>query len=108
MRLFLDDIRPAPESWTLAKIAADAIAFLEAGDVTELSLDHDLGEPVEEVGTGYQVAVWLEEQAHGGRWNVVPRTITIHSANPVGRANMQAAIDAIDRLRSAHPSRGKT
>jgi predicted HTH domain antitoxin len=99
VKIYLDDLRPVPDGWTLAKTAGEAICLLEAGSAKALSLDHDLGEPVAEVGTGYRVAVWLEEQAHSGRWSVIPRSITIHSANPVGRVIMQAAIDSIERLR---------
>lgn len=100
MKLFLDDLRPAPDGWTHARTASEAITHLQRGGVTALSLDHDLGEAEAEVRTGYQVACWIEQCAHEGRWNVVPKTITIHSANPVGRANIQAAIDAIERLRA--------
>jgi hypothetical protein len=101
MKIYLDDVRPTPTGWTPAKTAAEAIALLTAGPVEAISLDHDLGETEAEVGTGYTVAVWLEEQAANGAWNLVPAAITIHSANPVGVRRMQAAIDAITRMRGA-------
>jgi hypothetical protein len=99
MKLWLDDLRPAPEGWQLATTAREAIQYLEAGGIHELSLDHDLGEPLSEVGSGYQVALWLEEQAYFGNWSVVPKHLAIHSANPVGQRNMQAAFDSIHRMR---------
>jgi hypothetical protein len=46
LRVWLDDDledRAAPEGWTHVTTAADAIALLDAGDVVEVSLDHDLG-----------------------------------------------------------------
>ena len=35
------------------------IALLEAGNVTEISLDHDLGD--DDRGTGYDVILWIEQ-----------------------------------------------
>jgi hypothetical protein len=101
MKIFLDDLRPAPDGWTLAKTAIDAILLLEAeaGNVDEISLDHDLGEPETEVGPGYLVATWLELQAYKGRWSVVPKTITIRNVNPKSKANLQTVIDRIDLCR---------
>jgi hypothetical protein len=96
IRVWLDDVRDAPAGWTRAYTAREAIALLEAGGVTEISLDHDLGDD-EKFGTGYDVACWIEERVavHGFE----PPTIKIHSANSVGRARMQQAIESIERLR---------
>ena len=44
MKLFLDDMRPAPAGWTLVTTVAEAKAFLKTGDVEEASLDRDLYE----------------------------------------------------------------
>lgn len=62
--------------------------------MTELSLDHDLGDDAR--GTGYTVLLWLEEQValHGMK----PPRIQVHSANTSARLKMEAAIAAIDRL----------
>lgn len=70
------------------------IALLATGQVTELSLDHDLGDDAR--GTGYTVLLWLEEQValHG----MSPPRIQVHSANTSARQKMEAAIDAIQRL----------
>lgn len=99
MKLWLDDLRTPPENWSWVKAAGKAIEQLGEGNVTEISLDHDLGDPEEENGTGYQVACWLEEQAAIGNWSLVPAVIRVHSANPVGVMNMEAAIAAIERMR---------
>lgn len=100
-RLWLDDVRSPPdESWHWVKTAAEAIATLDARWYAEISLDHDLGE--QECGTGYAVAAWIEEQAVMGNWWKVPGVIQCHSANPVGIANIQAAIDSINRQRQAY------
>lgn len=42
-KLWLDDVRPAPEGWTWCKNIEDAKALLLTGTVVEASLDHDLG-----------------------------------------------------------------
>ena len=58
VRVFLDDVRPAPEGWHLARWPEDVIALLETHEVTEISLDHDIGD---DPRTGYDVFVWIEE-----------------------------------------------
>lgn len=90
IHLFLDDCRPTPEGFTHSvKTAQEAIALLKTGDVELISLDHDLGDEAV-VGSGYQVAKWIEECAY---YNQISRLLwTIHSANPVGRKNMEAAL----------------
>ena len=91
-RLWLDDIREAPHGWVRVNTAKDAIDVLRIGGrIDEISLDHDLGEGnqgVADPGTGLDVLDWMLQQAMEGRWDCVPRTIHIHTANPVGAARM--------------------
>lgn len=87
MKIWLDDIRTPPEGWEWARTAQEAIALLETGNVEEISLDHDLGE----ILSGYDVACWIERAVFDKRirlpiWHV-------HSANPVGRARIIAALE---------------
>jgi hypothetical protein len=96
VRVWLDDVRPAPEGWTRATTAHEAIALLEAGGIVEISLDHDLGDEAT-CGTGYDVACWVEERVATEGFE--PPAIRIHSANVVGRERMQRAIESIERLR---------
>jgi hypothetical protein len=93
MRLFLDDFRKEPDGWVRVYWPHEAIELLKTGDVEEISLDHDLGN--DEIGTGYDVVKWIEEQVviHGFK----PPIIYVHSANPVGRHRMQQGIDSIRR-----------
>lgn len=85
MKLWLDDVRPAPEGWYWAKNVETAKAMLIRGEVTHLSLDHDLGE---DCLSGYDLCKWMAEN------NLWPsEQITIHSMNPVGRDNMRAIIN---------------
>lgn len=94
LKVFLDDVREPPEGWVLVRTAAEAIAVLETGNVTDLSLDHDLGDPVN--GTGHDVACWIEEAV--ALRGFVPPTLSVHSANPVGRQRMLDAIANIHRI----------
>lgn len=95
MKLYLDDTRPVPDGWVLAKTSQEAIEILGSGRVEVLSLDHDLGDGN---GTGYEVVNWLEEQVYFGRLRA-PKEIYIHSANPVGCGRMRQAIESIERMR---------
>jgi hypothetical protein len=92
MRLYLDDLRPLPDDFDrLARTAGEAIDLLRAGRVTFLSFDHDLG--TEE--TGYTVAKWIEQAAFEG--TLPPLRWAIHTANPVGRRNIEAAMRNAER-----------
>lgn len=95
VKVFLDDLRPAPSGWTLVRWPEEAIEILKMGEVDELSLDHDLGD--DEHGTGYDVLTWLEE-AVATQGFVPPQRIVIHSANTSARQKMQAAIESIRRF----------
>ena len=94
MRVFLDDERATPDGWVRVFWPGEAIALLEAGGVTDLSLDHDLGD--DERGTGYDVVLWVEE-AVATRGFVPPR-MAVHSANSSARMKMEAGIAAIERM----------
>jgi len=50
MKVFHDDCRPAPEGWTLARNNDEALELLRTGEVTHITLDHDLGALPYELG----------------------------------------------------------
>lgn len=91
MKLWIDDLRPAPEGWRWAKNLGEAYQEIdEAMDSvrwpknwTDLALDHDLG------GNETTIAFvnWLE---HFDMWPV--NRPTVHSMNPVGRKNLERII----------------
>ena len=92
-RLWLDDCRPMPVGFDIhVRAAAEAIQWIAKGDVTSVSLDHDLGDYE---GDGYEVACHIEEMAAKGRLGRL--TWAIHSANPVGAARMRVALENADR-----------
>jgi hypothetical protein len=94
MKVFLDDERPAPPGWRLVRWPEEAIELLRTGAVTELSLDHDLGDDAR--GTGYDVIVWIEVAV--ATRGFAPPAITVHSANTSARVRMELGIAAIARL----------
>jgi hypothetical protein len=92
MKIFLDDIRNAPDdSWTVVRTAQEALKLLKEGNVEVISLDHDLGSGKL---TGYDVVKWIEKEVFLKKEYKSP-AIQIHSANPVGRQNISAAIKRI-------------
>lgn len=107
MNLYLDDLRPCPDGWTLARNITEAKAFLKTGHVERCSLDHDLVAcaacltetpdlgykdgvmpSCSHVGTGYDLVVWMAETGHWPK--VAP---VVHSQNQQGKARMHQAID---------------
>lgn len=93
MKLWLDDVRPAPESFiscwewvdTVNKAKNCIVWYEEHGHPIELlDLDHDLGyERQADGGDAIRLLDWLEETGRN-------YPIRIHSMNVVGRMNMEA------------------
>jgi hypothetical protein len=94
MKVFLDDERVTPDGWVRVYWPSEAIRLLESGEVTEISLDHDLGN--DERGTGYDVILWIEEAV--ALRGFVPPRISVHSANASAAEKMRAGIDAIEKM----------
>ncbi len=100
VRVFLDDDnenRRAPEGWIHLRTVREVCMLILQGRVVELSLDNDLDGDVA-CGVGYQVIDFLEE-LHGTEDRPLwPRDgITLHTANPEGRAMMKRAIETLPR-----------
>lgn len=93
MKLWIDDVRPAPDGWYWAKTTNTAIAVIEFseevgfphGPIELISIDHDAGDYARQGGDFIRVLDWLE--ATGRNY-----PIHIHSMNPVGVVNMRAII----------------
>jgi hypothetical protein len=102
--VYLDDERTPPTGWVLAKTPQEAIALLKLGDVSQLSVDHDLGledAPAifDEIKakTGYDVLLWIEYQTVFNDF-VPPEHITVHSANAGARRKMELCVHMIRKL----------
>lgn len=94
MKIWLDDERPMPDYYdTHVKTALECIALIKTGTVTHISLDHDLGcEHYSEPNNGYHVAKEIERLAYEGA--IPPISMQVHTANPAGRKNICAALQA--------------
>jgi hypothetical protein len=94
MKLWVDDFRGAPAGWAWAKTYDEALEALESGAVEQISLDHDLAcfNADGEEKTGYDVAKFIAELAFKGQPH--PLMWSVHSANPVGIANIRALLSS--------------
>lgn len=91
MKVYLDDERITPAGWVRAYWPEEVIELLETGNVTIVSLDHDLGDDAH--GTGYDVIVWIEEAVITRNFKA-PK-ILIHSANSSARVKMELGVENI-------------
>ncbi|MBP8273037.1 MAG: hypothetical protein KAY59_01320 [Acidobacteria bacterium] len=104
LSVWLDDSRPAPQSWLRVTTVRNARRLLEARLVRDLSLDYDLGwcaeciasgehlkasgrRHCEHTPTGYDLVKWMAETEH---WPLAPPTV--HSGNIEGGARMLGMI----------------
>jgi hypothetical protein len=98
MKLWHDDIRrPPDDTWVWARTNLEAIDVLVRSDVSEASLDHDLG--LERENPDSDPTTWTlrgESPAGDGvdlcmamyHLRLVPPRVTIHSWNPDGAERM--------------------
>lgn len=97
MKLWVDDIRPAPKGWVWAKTINDIVKYMYTNfkDVKIISLDHDLG--YDDV-TGYTIACSIEQLVRDGKIKQI--VMRSHSANPVGAQKIRATAEAIKRYQN--------
>ncbi|WP_167396729.1 cyclic-phosphate processing receiver domain-containing protein [Sphingomonas aerolata] len=100
-KIFLDDERaPPPGNWLVARDATQFCALLRNHEPTIISFDHDLG--CDEVGVeipGGQHCMHLLIDAAIDRPKAFDhlKLVILHSANPVGRANMRGLLQSAQR-----------
>lgn len=90
MKIWLDDLRPVPEGYVGTKSVNETIRLIEKAEqegtcIERLDLDHDLGDYAYDGGDAIKILDYLV-----ARGTFYP--IRIHTANPVGRANMECLI----------------
>ena len=97
MKLWVDDIREAPEGYVWLKSVNEVIDYIDALFLDDryfdlpvelVDLDHDAGDYVNDGGDYIKLLDYWEELWGKG----LPFNIRIHSANPVGVQNMRAII----------------
>lgn len=83
LKIFLDDERTSRDQWITVRTVQQAIDLIEGHDGNYMiSLDHDLGGDL----TSREIIFWMIEN------NKHPIAADSHSANPVGRAWLEAAL----------------
>jgi hypothetical protein len=95
MRIYMDDARTTPTGWDRTYTVEETIAKLETRQVTDLSLDNDLGEGQQE---GYKVLDWLEETVYFDMTFPIPM-VTVHSSNASRVEYMHRVLSSIERIR---------
>lgn len=99
MKIWVDDIRPAPEGYIWCKSVGETISLVNGSDsmikycmelrneweIELIDLDHDAGDYVEFGGDYIRILDYLEITGRN-------YPIRIHSMNPVGRENMRRII----------------
>ena len=109
MKLFVDDIRPAPKGWHLARTVTEAIRCLDTMVFEEVSLDHDISHAVMMDNGGivsrpYPCGETFEPVA---RFMVAARKsmglinvekVTVHTANPTGAQKLMRILEREYRI----------
>lgn len=95
--LLIDDLRQMEMEHT-ARTASDGRKALLSFPVTHLWMDHDLGETED---NGYKVLTWALERG------CCPPNVTMVTSNPVGRRNMEQALEAHGYVRDGYWYRNK-
>lgn len=94
MKIWVDDVRPAPgdcfHEWLWCASVKSAILSIEAAEengkeIEVIDLDHDAGDYFCMEGDYINILNWLEETGRS-------YPIRIHSMNPVGAENMRRII----------------
>jgi len=90
INVYMDDARTPCQAlyipdpyWVVVRTVQDTKVLLSAGIVENMSLDHDMGSQ----DTGHDLLKWMEENDIWPSGN-----ISVHTMNPVGRANMLAVL----------------
>lgn len=97
MKLWVDDVRPAPDGYIWCKSVNEAKRFIIDNSprkkfdfvpypIELIDIDHDAGDYANDGGDYIKLLDWLEETNRN-------YPIRIHSMNPVGVANMRAIIE---------------
>lgn len=110
MKLWIDDVRPAPEGYVCLKSTRAALSFITSSEnrngIELIDLDHDAGDFVQDGGDYIEILNELERLsrhityvngiAFHNYWHGLCQKIKfrLHSANPVGVQRMRAVIQA--------------
>ncbi len=100
MRLYIDDIRDPKNNYDyIARSSDEAIKIMKMVDCpTFISFDHDLGGD----DTAMKVVKWMaEKDLDTPGWIPLSFTFNVHSANPVGAANLSGYLNSYLKQRGS-------
>lgn len=98
MKIWMDDLRPAPNGYRWVKSVQEAKIYCcqhlspdNMLNIEEFHLDHDAGDYAYTGGDYIELLKWLEEKQRCKHWHI-NGIFKFHSMNPVGVQNMRAII----------------
>lgn len=98
VRMYLDDIRePKTNFDVIVRSSQEALEYVQKNGCPDyISFDHDLGE----IDTAMNFIKWLVQEDINK--NIIPEhfRFNVHSANPVGAANIEGYLKCYLRTRS--------
>jgi hypothetical protein len=102
MKLYIDDIRtPKGNGYIIVRSSESAKEFMENNGCPEyISFDHDLGGD----DTAMIVVKWMVEKDLNSNGNFIPDDFryNVHSANPVGAANIEGYLKSYLKTRKKY------
>ena len=95
MKLWIDDVRESPRDYAWIQGTNTALRFIHthAADIELIDLDHDAGDYAKEGGDYICILNELERLTRVHKMDFSHIKFRLHSANPVGVANMRAIIE---------------
>lgn len=99
MKIWVDDVRPAPPGYRwITNVHEAKLVIIQLYQhstnnfpgIEILDLDHDAG-VWNHLGDYIDILKWLEQRQNERGW-IIDFPIRLHTMNPVGRQNMQAII----------------
>ena len=95
LKLYVDDWRPAPEGWHLARSNSEAIRILATQQVSEVSLDHDISHYLTTRECGHAHLLECRDDFRATAYYIAampdnrkPSRVTIHTGNPAAGNEM--------------------
>lgn len=92
LKIYLDDKRSTPDGYIRTFWPSQVATLIEEFEIEEISLDHDLGD--DDIGTGNDVVLYIEEKVYFNRQWIVP-SLKTHTDNSSAREKMQRGIKQI-------------
>lgn len=92
-KMFIDDVREPPQGeWVVVRSSDEALSYIQTNGMPAfISFDHDLG------GDDTTMVFLRKLVDHFWNGKDVPPAYEVHSANPVGRLNIQSFMDSWNR-----------